>query len=233
MDTSGQVSFFPRLQELLRSVAHAVIFQWAQGLSKREASLLLLAFLAIGILNECRAAGRVESYARSVKREGHRLWGQDAPIAAFLAQIRQESGGDPLACSKYACGLTQFTPQTAAWIAQTYRVSVGPGSVFDPDWSIRAMIQYNRYLWERLRGRTDCDRYVFLLWSYNGGLGWVVRDRLAARAAGKDDLSARIVSPFNAGRRADFFRENRGYSVAILERWQPLYRSHGPSMCLS
>lgn len=47
----------------------------------------------------------------------------------MLAQIHQESTWRPDVCSPYACGLTQFTPQTEAEMERRLGVS---GSIMDP-----------------------------------------------------------------------------------------------------
>jgi membrane-bound lytic murein transglycosylase MltF len=69
---------------------------------------------------------------------------------------------------------------------------------------------------------------AFALSAYNGGLGWVQRDRRTARAAGADpDRWWAAVERYNAGRNAASFAENRGYPKRILTRNEPLYIGAG------
>ena len=64
--------------------------------------------------------------------------------------------------------------------------------------------------------------------SYNGGLGWILRDKRLASAKGADPLAwFDSVERFNAGRSVAAFRENRDYPRRILFRWSPLYERSG------
>lgn len=73
-----------------------------------------------------------------------------------------------------------------------------------------------------------------MLSAYNGGQGWVNRDRKLASAKGADKLAwFDSVERHNAGRSAANFRENRHYPRAILLRWEPMYAAAGwgPGVC--
>jgi membrane-bound lytic murein transglycosylase MltF len=76
---------------------------------------------------------------------------------------------------------------------------------------MRALAQYNWWHWQRITGTaSDCDRMAFVLSAYNGGLGWVQKDRKLATSRGLD--ASRYwnhVEQVNAGRTASNFRENR------------------------
>jgi hypothetical protein len=81
---------------------------------------------------------------------------------------------------------------------------------------------------------SDCDRMAFALSAYNGGLGWVQKDRKLATSRGLD--ASRYwnqVEKVNAGRSAANFRENRGYPLKIIYTWQPRYLAAGwgPGEC--
>ena len=100
---------------------------------------------------------------------------------------------------------------------------------------MRALPQYNWWHWQRITGTaSDCDRMAFVLSAYNGGLGWVQKDRKQASSRGLD--ASRYwnhVEQVNAGRSAANFRENRGYPLKIIYTWQPLYLAAGwgPGEC--
>jgi soluble lytic murein transglycosylase-like protein len=174
-------------------------------------------------------------YQRLLKGYAYIHWKQgDAPIPLLAGQIHQESRWNPNARSKFACGLSQFTPETAEWISATYKVDVGPGTCTDPAWSLRAHAAYMRYLQTRqsLQGATSCDTWRFALWGYNGGPGWVTRDKALTAKLGGNPSVASVVAGVNAGRAEGFFKENRGYDRAILGRWQHLYLTWGgPVTC--
>lgn len=165
-------------------------------------------------------------------RSAQMVWGISAPIPALAAQVHQESAWRPDVCSPFACGLTQFTPQTADWMQRTYGVELGPGGRMDARWSIRAQHRYMRALWDGTTGaRTECDRFAFALRAYNGGPGWIARDRALAARSGADAGDWRSVQPFNAGRAPQFHRENTEYPVRILDRHQALYAAWGRMIC--
>lgn len=167
-------------------------------------------------------------YKRDLLRESRAQWGMDAPVATFAAQIHQESGWRPDAKSKFAAGLTQFTPDTASWISGVYKDQLGENAPFNPNWAIRALVIYDRHLWERVDGGTECDRMAFTLSAYNGGLGWVYRDQKMAKTAGANPRTYfGQVEKFNSGRGKEFFKENRGYPQRILKTIQPRYDSWG------
>ena len=69
---------------------------------------------------------------------------------------------------------------------------------------------------------------AFTLSAYNGGLGWVNRDRKKARALGVDDRRwFGAVENVNAGRGRAAFRENRNYPRLILKERQYAYIKAG------
>lgn len=188
--------------------------------------LILLAWLLAGV-------GHADTplaapYKRMVIREVRAQWGLDAPVALMAAQVHQESRWRPRICSKYACGLTQFTPQTASWIKQRYPKELGDGDVFNPQWAIRAMAIYNKYLYNRVpASATDCDRWAFTLSSYNGGLGWVRRDaEVCSRMTGCDVRRWwGNVAKWSTRSKAAF-KENRGYPYTILNN-QAMFETWG------
>ena len=173
-------------------------------------------------------------YERMLVREAHAQWGLDAPISTFAAQIHQESGWRSTAKSKYASGLAQFTPATAEWISKVYPASLGAPAPYSPGWAIRALIVYNRRLFGAISPLSaplpqvpDCDRWALALSGYNGGPGWVSRDRkLTAQLGGNPDAWWGEVE--NHSTRAEWaFRENRDYPRKILLRWESLYFDAG------
>jgi hypothetical protein len=165
-------------------------------------------------------------------RAANMVWGLSSPIPLFAGQIQQESGWQPNAVSKAgARGLTQFMPETEKWLAERYNTELGDGHALDPRWAIRAQVRYMRYLFETLGGETECDALRFALSGYNGGMTWVVRDRLLA--AGKEMNPNRYdeVAPFNSGRSLTNFAENREYPRKIVQVHQEMYKSWGRLIC--
>lgn len=189
---------------------------------------LFLAALVFG-KNACHAdeiPREAQKYRRDLVRNAHLVWGLNAPVATFAAQIHQESRWQPDARSPFANGLAQFTPATADWIGDVDAELAEP-QPFNPAWALRALVRYDKLLYDRAGGATACDSMWMALWAYNGGEGWVRRDKTLARQRGANVHLATEVEPFNAGRNAAAFKENRGYPHVILYRWQPLYLRAG------
>ena len=83
---------------------------------------------------------------------------------------------------------------------------------------------YDRYLYDRIRARDDCERMAMTLSAYNGGLGWISRDQKRASGSGLDPLIWwGSVETVNAGRSAANWRENRAYPDRIIHHHQPTY----------
>ena len=174
-------------------------------------------------------------YHRTLVRAAHAEWGLDAPVATLAGQVHQESRWRSQARSPAgAQGLAQFMPATADWMAELYPNSLGPAQPYNPGWALRAMVAFDHWLYERNQAVSECDRWAFVLAGYNGGNGWVNRDRRLASAKGADPLAwFDSVERHNAGRSAANFRENRHYPRAILLRWEPMYMAAGwgPGVC--
>jgi soluble lytic murein transglycosylase-like protein len=166
-------------------------------------------------------------YRIALEREAAARFGLSAPVARLAAQIHQESAWKPTAASPFAQGLAQFTPSTAAWLPDVCP-EVGPPDVWDAGWSIRAIACYDAWLHANVIGAaTACDRWAFTLSSYNGGLGWLNRDRARASSNGLDP--ARWFDHVETtSARANWARvENRDYVRRILLKLEPAYLAAG------
>lgn len=170
-------------------------------------------------------------YRAELTRNARVVWGLDAPVAMFGAQVAQESAWDPNARSPYASGLAQFTPATADWIDDVY-ADLAPAQPLNPSWALRALVRYDKHLFDRISGASECDRHAFMLAAYNGGPGWVTRDQAKAATLGIDAMRYwDAVERVNAGRNGSAFAENRGYPKRIIRIIQPIYASWGRSVC--
>ena len=163
-------------------------------------------------------------------REARAAWGLNAPVSIFAAQIHTESWWrNNTVSAAGAQGLAQFIPSTATWLPKV-APEVGKPQPFNPAWSLRACVVYDKYLHDRMSAMsTDksalsaCDRMAFALSAYNGGAGWVNRDRnLAAKKGLNPDRWFGHVETVNAGRKASAIRENRRYVSRIME-YQHVY----------
>lgn len=165
-------------------------------------------------------------YRRAVERASAQYFGLHAAPARLAAQLHQESGWRPDARSPYAVGLAQFVPSTAEWLPQVCP-ELGPFDPWDPLQSVRAAACYNHWHYRRIEAADECARWAMALSAYNGGLGWLQRDRRLAAANGADpDQWFGAVELWTA--RAAWARaENRGYVLRILKRLEPAYINAG------
>lgn len=193
--------------------------------------VLLMLCALFGV--SCTAAAQTiprdaERYQLTLKREAQRTWGLDAPVATFAAQVHQESRWRADARSPVgAQGLAQFMPSTASWIGGVY-ASLGERAPMNPTWALRALVLYDRWLWERIKADDDCQRMAFALSAYNGGLGWVYRRQRLSDAPGQCIGATCTINP---GVSAASQRENEHYPRVILLTHQPLYAAWGPGVC--
>lgn len=181
------------------------------------------------------AAPRLESvpaqagqYRARLVREAHAAGGLMAPVPMFAAQLHQESGWKTTARSGVgAIGLAQFMPGTADWIANLYPADLKPGAPLDADWAIRALVRYDYWLYKRLPKFQEGDeRWAGALASYNGGLGWTMKDQKLA--AGCDAAKwFGCVENVKDGRSVSNQAENRGYPTRIIVKLRPVYQAAG------
>ncbi|SCU73477.1 Phage lysin [Cupriavidus necator] len=164
-----------------------------------------------------------QQYRPLIARETAFRFGVDSPMPVVAAQIMQESKFNPLARSPVgAQGLMQFMPATATWAGEI--AIPGPVQPLNPAWSIRAGVWYDRWLYDRIKtANSECDRWAFVLQSYNSGLGWVYKRQKLSSQPG----NYAATGPINPGVHPASQREAQGYALAIMGRWQPLFTTWG------
>lgn len=202
-------------------------------MKRAHAIAFTLVVFLVSLAAPCLAAPveipqRAAQYRASLTRAAHYYWGLDAPVATFAAQIHTESRFKTDAVSHAgARGIAQFMPGTSRWISGVY-AHLKENEPSNPEWGIRALVTYDRYLFDRVNGADYCQRMAKALASYNGGLGWLRRDEKLAAADGKDaGYLFGVVENYNAGRSASAKRENRNYPRVILLEVQPAYEKAG------
>lgn len=204
--------------------------------------ITLIVLIGITVWMEVRAEPappwKANQYKWAIAGEGKRVFGLQAPISSFAAQIHQESAWREDAKSwAGAMGLSQFMPGTAAWLVKLYP-QLWPASPYSARWAIRAMIRYDRHLWDvisnqhKTKPADDCNHMAFVLASYNGGARWTAKRR--AKAERPDlcfgDTGACKINP---GIKPSNQKENQGYSYRILKQIEPRYLVHnwGRAVC--
>lgn len=170
-----------------------------------------------------------EKHRALLIREARLQFGLDAPVARLAAQVHQESAWRTDARSPVgAQGLAQFMPGTATWITEVYPRQLGGGPTpYSPGWALRALAVYDRHLYDRTQGHTECDRWWLTLRKYNGGGGHIRAE--SRNAADPLDHKAVDTACGTARRSAKHCPENLGYPRRILLRWEPMYlAAHWP-----
>ena len=114
----------------------------------------LFTFLLLSMPTQASEPRNSLKYKRDLIRYSRITWGMDAPVALFASQIQQESSWDYLAKSPYAEGLTQFTPSTANWLKELYP-ELSNGNVYNPSWSIRAMLLFDQWLDKNIKTKKE------------------------------------------------------------------------------
>lgn len=195
--------------------------------------LILLVFSIFTSYVHAQVPAAALHYRPDLVRASQAVWGLRAPVPVFASQINQESGWRPDVCSPYACGLTQFTPDTAEWIARTYRVELftpdAKQARFDPRWAIMALVRYDKHLFDRTAGHSDCDKIWGTLRQYNGGPGHWFKE--ASLSTDPLDRAAVDAQCGKAKRSVKFCPESLGYPKRVLNVIQPRYQSWGTTMC--
>jgi len=157
-------------------------------------------------------------------------WGLEADLGLFFGQVHQESRFDESAASRFASGIAQFTPATAADMQKLYPADLQvlcdavTGCPGDPKWALRAMLLYDRQIWTGYRFAGGDDRMGWMLAAYNGGAGNLNRERAQTNRQGLDQDRWFENVETVCLRSVDACVENRDYPRKILFKWRPGYR---------
>lgn len=196
--------------------------------------LALMLAATLGLIGQACAASAAAvrvptasaAYRLQVERAAAEYFGLSASPARLAAQLHQESGWRDDAQSEYAMGLAQFTPATAQWLPEVCP-EIGEFDPWDAAQSIRAAACYDAWLLQQMTGASACDRWAFALSAYNGGAGWVRKDRRRASALGADQHRWFGHVEAHSTRAPWAFAENRAYVRRILLLLEPAYLAAG------
>lgn len=192
--------------------------------------VLVCALLALALPVQAQVPQAAQPYRALLVRTAHAVWGLDAPVAVLAAQIHQESAWNAQAISRVgAQGLAQFMPATATWIAGV-DPALAARQPFSPAWALRALVTYDRWLYERTPARyAPKDRMWVALRGYNGGLGHWQAEAAASGAA--RPTRVQVDAACGRAKRAPVHcRENLDYPHRILVVIQPRYAAWGPGL---
>ncbi|MDQ2822442.1 MAG: transglycosylase SLT domain-containing protein [Pseudomonadota bacterium] len=188
-----------------------------------------LASAVLSISAHARTPDLCEQYRATLTRESQALFGIGAPVPALMAQIRQESSCQAgITAWDNGRGLAQFMDPTARQVSKSFP-ELGAPDPYNPKWAMRAMVRYDYWLHQRVRGDTECDRWAASFKSYNAGLGYVQRAQRLSPAPG---TWFNVTENINAGQSEKNFVYSRHYPRVILFTHQMRYVPWGPPLCL-
>jgi hypothetical protein len=149
-------------------------------------------------------------YYPTVIREAHYFVGMDAPHEIFMAKIEQESRCDEgITAFDNGRGLGQFMDETAEWLEEREpalrEISIEPHP-YDPRWSIRAVILYDKYLYDH----TLCTDWYYAERAYNGGLTLLNKEITRAGTCNRKAVEAqckRRILALKNGKKLDLCRD--------------------------
>ena len=174
---------------------------------------MILALIFVAFL---QYEAHAEAFLTEIARAGVEKW-----EAVFRAQTAQESAWKQYAESRYAQGLTQFTPPTRGDIYPQTEPSCEGASPFDPPCAFRAMILYDtRLLRANRTAESTLDQWAMTLAAYNGGQGNLNREKrdCAADLLCDPDVWFDNLEDSCTVRSAANCHENREYPRRILRR---------------
>lgn len=170
-------------------------------------------------------------YRTILTREAHAVWGLDAPVPVFAAQIQQESAWQTDALSHVgAQGMAQFMPATAKWWCEINKLSLLDCQPNNPQWAMRALVGYDKWLYGRVWGNSEYDRLYAALRGYNGGLGHWMREAAIAQSRNRLLIDAACGK---ARRHISHCKENLSYPKRILNVYQPRYFGWGRAVMMT
>lgn len=194
-------------------------------------TLVVLALL-VALPAHAQVPPAAAAYRADLVRTARAVWGLEAPVAVFAAQVHQESGWRPGAVSQVgAQGLAQFMPGTTRWIAGL-DPALRDAQPFSPPWALRALVTYDQYLYRLAPAAYGPhDRMWVALRAYNGGMGhWQAEARNAPGGLAAATRAAVDAACGTARRHRVHCAENLGYPQRILISLQPRYLAWGPGL---
>jgi soluble lytic murein transglycosylase-like protein len=191
------------------------------------AGAVVIVLLIAGVITAFAADPSLR-YRSTLIREAQAVYGLDAPVPMFAAQIMQESGWRPdVTAWDNGRGLAQFMDATARQIAASYPELGGPDP-YNPQWAIRALVRYDDWIYQRVQGADVCNRWAATLKGYNAGPGFVQR---AQRRSPQPGVWFGVTEHINAGQSGKNFEYSRMYPRWIVFKRQPRYAEWGATIC--
>ncbi|MCC6347943.1 MAG: transglycosylase SLT domain-containing protein [Nitrospirales bacterium] len=156
---------------------------------------LIMILLLTASVATAEVPRRAYRYFPVLREEHQRVW-PEGDIHIIAEQINHESGWRRGAVRREKSGVVsygalQVLDRTFLELKKKYPEALykvdSPADMLQARWGIRAGILYDRHLWSLVSFAADMrERYAMMLSAYNGGYGWLLRDRKLAGAKGAD-----------------------------------------------
>lgn len=167
-------------------------------------------------------------YRSQLTREAQFVYGLNAPVPMFAAQIEQESGWRPgITAWDNGRGLAQFMDPTADTVVKLYP-ELGRPEPYNPAWAMRALVRYDEWIFARVKGVDECHKWAAALKSYNAGLGYVQQ---AQRTSAQPGIWFGVTEFVPTRQSPKNFEHSRLYPRWILLKRQPSYVGWGRYTC--
>lgn len=175
------------------SLAVAMLYARTALLIAILLGLILLAGMLLPGTSFGQIPPRAYQYLPVLIEEHQAVW-PESDLTIIARQIQQESNWKVTATRRESSGATSYGAmqvlETTWGEIKTKHPTLldgDPVRMLQARWGFRAGLLYDRMMWESSGfAETILDRYCFMLASYNGGQGWVKRDRELASVAGKN-----------------------------------------------
>lgn len=200
--------------------------RWESWALQAAAAVAVMAMAALW--HKVYAADPALQYRATLVREAQAVYGLEAPIPMFAGQIRQESNWSASVTAwDNGRGLAQFMDATSQQVVRQFP-ELGAPDPYNPAWAIRALVRYDGWILNQVKGSDLCQQWAAALKGYNAGPGFVLRaQRRSATPAVWFDHTENI----NAGQSAKNFTYSRSYPRWILFKHQALYETWGTPTC--
>lgn len=186
--------------------------------------ILVLLFLA----PRHASAASCEPFRKLLTGTAHRMYGMGAPVPMFAGQMTQESGCRPgITAWDNGRGLAQFMDGTADQVARMYP-ELGKPAPYSPTWAIPALLRFDGWLYGRVKGADECERWGAALKGYNAGLGYVQQ---AQKAAPTPDVWFNATEHVLTRQSAKNFEYSRMYPRWIILKHQKNFAAWGHVVC--
>jgi len=168
---------------------------------------------------------RIKAYYPILAEEHSKIW-PESDVTIIAGQIEAESAWKEKATRLEKSGVTSYGLMQVLDVTfnemkkkNPTLLDIEPVQMLQARWGIRAGILYDKQMFKLCTFASNCpvNQWAFALASYNGGYGYILKDRKLTESMGYDkNLWFDNVEKFS-NRSPQFFKINRGYPIKIFK----------------